>query len=421
MHPCGRMCQGLGPRVKDRPKISFIILWRLNDWGFYKRRHEALARELSSREEVERVVHVEYVSFKGLLYQVFLWFKERDRSLRKVYGEHIKKGISLKPAAADKSGKLFIYSVVLFYTGKNSLLISLNESILRLQYEAVNKSFKHSKSRKVLLLYPPSEYFPDVMHNISHDILIADLVDDDISRAADESEKSRLRENYKEILPNCRWIFSTSPIFNDVYKEYAKQRIDYIPNGVDMGDFIPLPGKTAFPRNGKKAVGYAGVINREADMDLLEYAVSHNTNADFLIVGYATDERLEDIRRLTNEYANFHYLGPKNHKEMSAFMKNCDVLINLKKNDHTTSGGESIKTYEYLATGKPIVSTPVPPADRFTDVMYVTSDKLEFSGFLNKALDENDESLHDRRRSIAANNSWDQRVDVILDKVSQLL
>ena len=407
--------------MKDRPKIFFIVLWRLNDWGFYKRRNEALARELSSRDEVEGVLHVEHVGFKALLYQVFQWFREKDQSLRKVYGAHIRKGFSLKPAAVDKSGKLFVSSVVLFYTGKNSLLIALNESILRLQYGAMNRSFRYSNGRKVLLVYPPSEYFPKAIRNIKHDILIADLVDDNVSRAANAAEKSRIVENYKEILPNCRWIFSTSPIFNDVYKEYAKQGIDYIPNGVDMDDFIRGPQKNDFRRSGKKVVGYIGVMNREADMDLFEYAIRHNTHIDFAIVGCATDERLVDIRRLVNEFTNFHYLGPKNHEEISGFMANCDVLINLKKNDHTTSGGESIKIYEYLATGKPIVSTPVPPADRFADVMYVASDKCVFSDLLNNALAENDEELRDRRRNIAANNSWAQRVDVVLEKVAKLI
>src|SRR5574340_1164845 len=98
-------------------KMSFIFVWRLNDWGLYKRRHEALARELAKRDCVENVLHIEFVSIKALVYMGLKWLREKDRSLRRVYAEHIKKGFALRPVAADNSDKLFIYSMVLFYSG----------------------------------------------------------------------------------------------------------------------------------------------------------------------------------------------------------------------------------------------------------------------------------------------------------------
>jgi glycosyltransferase involved in cell wall biosynthesis len=233
------------------------------------------------------------------------------------------------------------------------------------------------------------------------------------------AKKEKLLENYKNILPRCQWIFSTSHAFKEEYKEYAKQEIDYIPNGVDFDE--KKPQKSNYQKKEKKLIGYVGIINQEVNMDLLEFIISHNSNADFVVIGQATNECLQDINKLIAEHANFIHLGPKSHDEIPAFMEECDVLINIKNNNYTTSGADSIKIYEYLATGKPIVATPMPPADRFADLMYVTSDKFQYSEFIKAALSENDIELREKRMDVSRDNSWPKRVDVILEKVSQLL
>ena len=121
------------------------------------------------------------------------------------------------------------------------------------------------------------------------------------------------------------------------------------------------------------------------------------------------------------QYANFHFLGEKNYKDVPLFTEKLDVLISFKKNDFTTAGGDSQKIYEYLATGKPIVTTPVPPAPRYKDVIYVAHDKVEFAEYLGKALEEDDPEKRTRRMEIARENSWEKRADVILEKVVGLL
>jgi len=406
--------------MKTEKKIAFIFLWRLNDWGLYKRRHEAFARELAERDCVQSVLHIEYVSLRGLLSLMLKWVKEKDRSLRRIYATHIKKGFSLRPVAADNSNKLFIYSAVFFYAGKNAPLKKISDIAKRMQYGMLNRFFNDTEIRKVLLVYPPSKYFPEAIKSIKHDVLIADLVDDDISRAVEPTKKMQLIENYKNILPDCRWIFSTSPLFKETYKEYAKQPIDYLPNGVDIKRYLERPQENNHQRNEKKTIGYVGIMNKEVNMELLEYIISRNKNIDFVLVGQATDERLKDIKGLTSVHKNLFYLGPKSHDEVLDFMEKCDVLINIKNNDHTTSGADAIKIYEYLATGKPIVASPMPPADRFAELMYVTADKIQYSEFIKAALAENDSELRRKRMKVAGDNTWDKRVDVILERVSHL-
>jgi glycosyltransferase involved in cell wall biosynthesis len=405
--------------MKVDKRLSFIFVWRLNDWGLFNRRHEALARELSKRDGVESVLHIEHISFRGLLSLMIQWLREKDGSLRKAYAEQVKKGFSVIPVRTAASRKLFVYSVLVFYSGENGILKKINEIVKQMQYGMMNIHNNHFRSKKIIVVYPPSGLLPEAIKFIKHDVLIADLVDDSISRASIGTKRNFNKENMKAILPNCRWIFSTSPAFNREYKEYAEQEIDYLPNGVDMTE-LNRPQNICFPGNGKKIIGYIGIMNREVDLDLLEYIMSHNIHADFVMIGKATDEIFMKINGLTAKHKNLFYLGPKSHNEIPGFMDRCDVLINVKKNDYTTSGADSIKIYEYLATGKPIVATPMPPAEKFADLIYVTSDKQRFVDYIYKALDENDGALREKRIKVAMDNSWTKRVDVILDKVAQL-
>ena len=72
-------------------KINYIFLWRQNDWGLFKRRNEALLLELSLRDSVESVLHIEPLTPKGIIGLVVRWWQARDDSVRRIYRLHFKK------------------------------------------------------------------------------------------------------------------------------------------------------------------------------------------------------------------------------------------------------------------------------------------------------------------------------------------
>lgn len=399
-------------------KMNFITLWKLNDWGFYNRRDEALLSELSRRDVVESVLHVEYIPLREILNKLWYYIKTKDRVLKNIFGLHVRKAISLKPLCVNKEQKYHVYSVVsILSKNKNIPILSkLNTFLINLQYMAINKYFVQAKKNVVLIAYPPSTYIPGAIKAIKHDLLIADFEDDLIERTTDRVRKKEIEDHYRRILVQCQWVFSNTPEKDQKYRELAKQKIDYLPNGVDM-NLYSSNGKSS-NNSGRKAVGYVGNLNRTMDEDLLEYVISCYPDVNFVLIGHYENKKSgEIIDRLSKKYNNFQFLGERNYMDLPGCIEKFDVLISFKKNDHTTAGGDSQKIYEYLATGKPIVTMPVPPADRFSDLMYVASDKYEFAYYLRKALEEDDRELREKRKKAALANSWSKRVDVILDKV----
>jgi glycosyltransferase involved in cell wall biosynthesis len=407
--------------MNNNGKLIFITLWRLNDWGKYNRRDEALLSELSRRQEVEQVLHVEHISLRGLLYKALEWMKEKDESVRKVYKSHIVKGWSPYPVPVGEEGKYSIYSVVIPYMGRNPLLKKIGDAIVRMQYRAINRHADCGGSKVILTIYLPSENLEKAVPAIKHDLLIADFEDDTAERAADPGRRKWILGNYREYLPRCNWIFSNTSWMNSKYRDLAGQEIALVPNGVDPQLFRMNGNKKVLAAKGRKVVGYVGVLNREVDMDLVRCLLSRFPGVDFVFIGATSEERSVDMRKLAEDFGNFHYLGERSYVDVPAYLAGCDVLINIKSNDNTTAGGESQKIYEYLATGKPIVSTPVPPADRFSDLVYVATDKTRFEELLCIALKEDALSIREQRVKAAEDNSWERRVDVILARVSDSL
>ena len=407
--------------MKKKDKLSFVTLWRLNDWGKYNRRDEALLSELARRQEVEQVLHVEHIGFRGLLYNTLAWIKEKDEAVKKVYKWHTLKGWSPRPIPVGEKGKYSIYSVVISYGGANVLLKKISDSLVRMQYRAINRYVGCKNSKVILTIYLPSGNLKKAIPAIKHDLLIADFEDDTAERALDSARREWILGNYREYLPRCKWIYSNTSSMNSKYKGCAGQEIALVPNAVDPQMFLRNGNKTAFAAKGRKVVGYVGILNREIDMDLVRHIIDCFPDVDFVFIGAVSEDRSGDMRELAENFANVHCLGERCYADVPAYLRACDVLINIKKNDRTTAGGESQKIYEYLITGKPIVSTPVPPADRFADLMYVASDKARFAEGLTLALEEDDAALRKSRVRTAMENSWEQRADVILDKASELL
>ena len=82
---------------------------------------------------------------------------------------------------------------------------------------------------------------------------------------------------------------------------------------------------------------------------------------------------------------------------------------------------DPIKLYDYLATGKPIVSTPVPGVDRFSSLIRVGSKPEEFVSKIHEALAEEGGALAASRREAARSHSWEARVKVIASLLRQRL
>jgi glycosyltransferase involved in cell wall biosynthesis len=405
--------------------VNFIFLWRQSDWGLFQRRNEALLWELSKRDGVDSVLHIEPVSPRVLASFVKRWAQAEDKTVRRAYFRQIKRAFFRYPRLVDSEKSVYVYRMFVWHSGRLAGLRRLSDLLLKRQGRVINRRFVHDKDDVVLVAYPPGRYLPVAIEAIRHDLLIADLVDDVIARTEDEVLKSSLIEVYQRVLPKCSWIFSTSPVFDEKYSRIAGREIGFLPNGVSLEPFRSCKpdgeARVTVGERDRKTVGYVGGLNREIDLGLLDHAVSSFPGVEFVLIGFASRAERRLVQEMAQRHANLRFLGQRHFSEIPGHLLQFDVLINLKRPGTATVGNDSMKIYEYLATGKPVVSTPVPPADRFADLIYVTGDKVEFAQYLGRALTEDDPAVREKRLHAARENSWASRADVVVERVSGLL
>ena len=95
---------------------------------------------------------------------------------------------------------------------------------------------------------------------------------------------------------------------------------------------------------------------------------------------------------------------------MPDWLFRCQVLLNFLREDRPYDDVVSTRLYEYLSTGKPIVSMLWPDqVEPFPDVIYTAHTDEEFTRLCRRALEETGGWARERRRAHAAQADWSLR------------
>jgi glycosyltransferase involved in cell wall biosynthesis len=391
--------------------IHFTLLWRHSDWGLYGRRHEVFGRELARHPDVGSVVHIEAVSPKQILNHFRGWRSASTEALRDARARQLRKVIP-PTRLAESANNLYVTSFVIA-TKRNypASVAAFNEHIVRWQARRFARARRRLlPGRHCTVAYLPAPYIRTALNVLPTDFLVADLIDDVPAQVEDDRLRHGYRESYRRVLPKCDWAISTSQHVAETFQPYANGDIDVIRNGVRINDFSHAENERP------SGVGYVGNINQTMNVDLVDSVTKQFPDTIFKFAGPVHPSIKSKIDSLQTR-PNIEFIGALAKSEVPAFLRQCRVLFSIKRNDDITSGNDSMKIYEYLATGRPVVSTPVSPADRLSDVVYTAYDKKEFVEKLRQALTEDNPDRIQRRLEVACENAWEKRIDSFVNAV----
>ena len=102
-------------------------------------------------------------------------------------------------------------------------------------------------------------------------------------------------------------------------------------------------------------IGFFGVLDERLDRNLLREAAELRPDWHFVLIGPVVKIREEDLPRAEN----IHYLGQKRYEELPIYLANWDVAMLPFAINQSTRFISPTKTLEYLAAGKPVVSTAI--------------------------------------------------------------
>lgn len=158
-------------------------------------------------------------------------------------------------------------------------------------------------------------------------------------------------------------------------------------------------------------IGYYGAIADWFDVALVERAARERPHYSFVLIGGVFDVDVTALEALPN----VRLLGQRPYEQMPQFLHGFDVAIIPFKVNSITEATDPVKLYEYLAGGKPVVSTALPEVASRPAPVLVARDAGDFVRLLDVALAETDPALPDRRRQFASGETWAARYRQIDD------
>ena len=208
-------------------------------------------------------------------------------------------------------------------------------------------------------------------------------------------------------------LFVSSRLFDQESSRCKKAFM--IDHGVDYEIFANA--ENIAYRNGelnnipKPIIGYFGSISEHTvDYELVNKLADLLREMSFVFIGRI----YSDPPYFANK-ENVWLLGQKSYEEIPHYGKHFDVAIMPWRQTEWIKACNPVKLKEYLALGKPIVSTPFDELEKYLDVVYVARNAEDFAYSIRKALKENKTELVNARRNKIRNFTWHAKTQKVLD------
>ncbi|MBQ3135195.1 MAG: glycosyltransferase [Oscillospiraceae bacterium] len=255
------------------------------------------------------------------------------------------------------------------------------------------------------LLWTTSPVHVHLLDRLSYDALVYDC----------DRDWADLPEHWEGSLAKAAdVVFAASPNLLEQLSP-CSSNIALLPNGVNYSLFAntsttPTP---LLPKVDTPIFCWSGVVHEDLDLSPVVYTAAQRPEWTFLFVGRTEKDNpfLERLRR----FPNVIFAGERPLMELPDWLGRSDVCINLLRRDAPDSDIIPSRIYEYLSTGKPIVSMLWPEqVEQFPDVVYAAYTEQSFAALCQRALDEDRSWVADRRRAYGEQAAWPKRAEAVL-------
>jgi glycosyltransferase involved in cell wall biosynthesis len=374
--------------------VDLVFVWRQNERLPSGRRAESLATWFSRRPEVRRVIYLE----PPLSRKAF----DADRRWQKLLPLHV-----------NRVDHRFWRLTVL----KPNTLISLDsESAERrtawLSVRLVQKFLERNTSpHRWLWIYPPNPFSTALVNLLPHDRLICDIVDDVVSTTEAK------REHCEALVKDSVATFTTSADLADRLRPWQREAL-YVPNGLEPS-FIANVDDAGGITAARPVIGYLGVISERTDPALLSAVADRFPECDIRLVGWI-DRSSDDIKTLLAK-SNVYFIQRIPFDAVANTIDGFDVCLMPHRDNSLSRSMSPLKLFQYVARGKPVVSTPVAGLETVADLIRVAPATDPFLEAIAACLQSEvgDPSLRRQRIERAARHTWSERVSTMWQVISQ--
>jgi glycosyltransferase involved in cell wall biosynthesis len=231
---------------------------------------------------------------------------------------------------------------------------------------------------------------------------------DKFDECCNTRNKSILRERERRISERSDVIVCASRLLYES-KKGCEKNVHYLPHGVDF-DLFRTAAENPEPYDGLgdapgPIAGYFGTLTGQNDIELLEHCVASLPHIRFVFAGRVTGGDYERLRRMSN----VRFLGHVPYEKIPNLCACFDVCLLPWRMSRWIEHCNPLKLFEYMASGKPIVSVPIREVrDQYSDIVAVAETREQFCRAIEAELASGD---NDRRKELriatARRHTWE--------------
>lgn len=383
------------------------------EWDFLWQGHQEIALRLAAAGN--RVLYIENTGIRSP------GIRDRKRIVSRI--KHWKNARRSK-GACEVAPNLFISSPLVLPPFGARLRRILNR---RLFLRSIAKiAAELEMNDPVIWTYLPTDTVVDLIHLIRREKSVVVYYGvADFSYLTPQAD--RLEESERELLRMSDVVFANCSELAQRFSRLGRSAHVFAP-GVNLTVFsengvLPFPKRQENSHPTEEApstrsipaprIGYVGGLHRFVDYNLVCHLAEARPDWSWIFVG-ARQVELRQLERLPNVYL----LGQKPHEELPKYLKLFDVCLVPYLTDDQMSTVTPTKINEYLAVGKPIISTNLPTVCEFNaeyNVLITSSSepKLFLEAIEKAVATPGDEATIRRRKEVAALADWNLRLELM--------
>jgi glycosyltransferase involved in cell wall biosynthesis len=375
-----------------------FVMFGHNDWWVWERqgfctRNAALARELAGRESVAELLIVDSPRY-------------RRRTHRPAEARRDETTIVAPGVRAVR----YHYPLPLPSTWRSGR--RLNE---RLTAAALMRRLDAAREAgEATVLWVADPRLVEAALAVPHDVFVFDAIDD--WRQHPWAGRAAVGRGYELAARHADVVFAVHPHLLEMLQPRGHAEVLF--NAVDARPWAAARPASELADMPRPLAGYAGMIQRRMDAPLLAGAARLLPQAGFALVGQVSPAYRRELGDLG---PNVRLVGPRAYDKVPALIASCDVCIVPHLRDALTASMDPLKLYEYLAAGKPVVSTVASPNPALAEVVEIVAGAEALAAAIVAAAEEDDGERCSLRRRAVAGETWPARADRVLEVLSGAL
>lgn len=330
------------------------------------------------------------------------------------------------PPLQEVRENLWVYHPPTAFLPLGGLPFPISRHVLQLNGRLLGQQVRQAAEKLALrdpVLWNFSPLHAGAVAHVPHALHVYDIADDWVNYIRRRSGRELILWAEEQL---CRDADLVLPSTENLQRKWlaCNPNSHVVPHAADFDHFsrAGLPETTVpdeLARLPHPIIGSVGVMDPDRfDVALIEHLSAARPAWSIVLVGPPrADMDLSRIQKLPNVYLT----GNKAIADLPNYLKGMDVtLVPYKLND-ATRNIYPLKLQEYLATGKPVVSSAMPSIVPFEGPVRIARSHPEFVTHIEAALAEDTAEARAARQAIARENSWEHRTAQKLSLIDEAL